>query len=59
MTRTVASEAPAAAVAMPTWKLPVAVVVRRRLVLSQNSRAPAVMAWAGSFGSSNSPRVSH
>src|SRR5690606_23311497 len=53
MTRTVASAARAATVTTPTWKLPVAVVVRRRLVLSQKTRVPAAMAWVGSLVSSN------
>ena len=42
---------------MPTWKLPAAVVVMRRLVLSQKTRAPVVVASAGSLVMSNTPWV--
>ena len=37
----------------------VKVMVRRRLVLSQNRRAPAVVANAGSLVTSNTPLVGH
>jgi hypothetical protein len=44
MTRAMVSAASAASIATPNWKLPVAVLLMQRLVLSQKIRAHWVMA---------------